>query len=75
LCCGVQIANILLPPLLALEERLALAVRPNGKVCLSGVLVEQASKVIEAYSRHFDNLTVESDNDGMWACIHGTRRA
>jgi len=55
----VMIANILLPPLLALEERLALAVRPNGKVCLSGVLVEQASKVIEAYSRHFDNLTVE----------------
>eukprot|EP00959_Pyramimonas_sp_CCMP1952_P373312 7817875-Pyramimonas_sp.AAC.1 len=31
-----QIANILLPPLLALEERLALAVRPGGKICLSG---------------------------------------
>jgi len=71
----VMIANILLPPLLALEERLALAVRPNGKICLSGVLNEQAPRVVEVYKKHFDDLSVDSDNEGMWACIHGTRRS
>jgi ribosomal protein L11 methylase PrmA len=33
----VMIANILLPPLLALVHRLSTAVRPGGKLCLSGV--------------------------------------
>lgn len=32
----VVIANILLPPLLALVHRLSAAVRPGGKLCLSG---------------------------------------
>jgi len=31
-----MIANILLPPLLALVHRLSAAVRPGGKLCLSG---------------------------------------
>jgi ribosomal protein L11 methylase PrmA len=37
------VANILLPPLLALVHRLSAAVRPGGKLCLSGVLVDQVS--------------------------------
>ncbi|KAK3264085.1 hypothetical protein CYMTET_27149, partial [Cymbomonas tetramitiformis] len=57
----VLVANILLPPLLALVERMAQATRPGGAICLSGVLVEQAPRVIAAYDAFFQDLVVDAD--------------
>ncbi len=46
------VANILAGPLIELSESFAAKVRPGGRVLLSGLLVEQASDIVAAYSRH-----------------------
>ena len=43
------VANILAGPLVELAESFCPAVRPGGRVLLSGLLVEQAAMVLEAY--------------------------
>ena len=45
------VANILAGPLVDLSESFAAAVRPGGRVLLSGLLVEQAAVVLSAYAR------------------------
>ena len=49
-------------------------VRPGGRIGLSGVLKEQAEKVMEAYSEFFDNVEVAGE-EGGWVLITGTRAA
>ncbi len=44
------VANILAGPLVDLSESFAAAVRPGGRVLLSGLLVEQAALVLSAYA-------------------------
>ncbi|MBX9945361.1 MAG: 50S ribosomal protein L11 methyltransferase [Reyranella sp.] len=46
------VANILAGPLVDLSTSFAAAVRPGGRVLLSGLLVEQAALVLSAYARH-----------------------
>ena len=65
------IANILIGPVLALENLFARVVAPGGKVCLSGVLATQTPSVLERYREHFDELVVEEE-DG-WAVVSGVR--
>lgn len=69
----IVIANILTNPLLALAPLLANACRDNGRIVLSGILVEQADKVIAAYSDWFD-IQLWRAEEG-WACLAGTKRA
>ena len=45
------VANILAGPLVDLSEPFAAAVRPGGRVLLSGLLVEQAALVLSTYAR------------------------
>ncbi len=45
------VANILAGPLLGLVDSFAAAVRPGGRVLLSGLLVEQAAEIVAAYGR------------------------
>ncbi len=45
------VANILAGPLVELSKYFAPAVRPGGRVLLSGLLVEQAEMVLYAYKR------------------------
>ena len=45
------VANILASPLLDLAEVFAAAVRPGGRVLLSGLLVEQAALIVSTYGR------------------------
>jgi ribosomal protein L11 methyltransferase len=62
------VANILAGPLIELAPSFAGAVRPQGRVLLSGLLVEQAAEVLQAYGRH--GLSVERRLDletgGAW---------
>ena len=45
------VANILAGPLVDLSESFASAVRPGGRVLLSGLLVEQAALILSTYAR------------------------
>jgi ribosomal protein L11 methyltransferase len=45
------VANILAGPLIELSESFAIAVKPGGRVLLSGLLVEQAAQILAAYGR------------------------
>ena len=45
------VANILAGPLVDLSQSFAAAVRPGGRVLLSGLLVEQAAPVLSTYAR------------------------
>jgi len=62
------VANILAGPLVELSESFALAVRPGGRVLLSGLLVEQAAMVLEAYgSRGFAvERRIDLETGGAW---------
>jgi ribosomal protein L11 methyltransferase len=62
------IANILAGPLVDLAESFAAAVRPGGRVLLSGLLVEQAEMVLSAYARRgftFERR-IDLETGGAW---------
>ena len=62
------VANILAGPLLDLTDTFRYAVRPGGRLLLSGILVEQADMIADAYARC--GFTVERHIDletgGAW---------
>ena len=62
------VANILAGPLIDLSKSFAAAVRPGGRVLLSGLLVEQAADVLAAYARcgfAFERR-VDLETGGAW---------
>ncbi|MBI3199480.1 MAG: 50S ribosomal protein L11 methyltransferase [Rhodospirillales bacterium] len=62
------VANILAGPLVDLSESFAAAVRPGGRVLLSGLLVEQAALILAAYARRglaFERR-LDLETDGAW---------
>jgi ribosomal protein L11 methyltransferase len=68
----VLLANILAGPLVDLAPRLAGLVRPGGLIALSGLLLEQAGAVTDAYRPWFDiDLTGTRDD---WGLLTGRRR-
>jgi len=51
---------------------LARLTRPGGQIALSGILVEQADAVLEAYTPAFD-MTRAATDEG-WVLLTGRRR-
>lgn len=68
----VLIANILAGPLEQLAPRFAGLTRPGGRLALSGILPEQAAKVLTAYQPWFE--MEEPVVRDQWARLSGTRR-
>lgn len=68
----IVVANILTNPLKMLAPLLAGAVRPGGRIVLSGILSEQAEDVMKIYAQWF-NLTPTIMDEG-WACVSGVKR-
>ena len=68
----VIVANILANPLIMLAPILMRAVRPGGAIVLSGILVEQAEEVKQAYQQWF-NMRIAGVRED-WALLTGTRK-
>jgi ribosomal protein L11 methyltransferase len=69
---SVLIANILAGPLMNFAEAISKQLFPQGRLCLSGILQEQAQSVCDAYSPYFDDLSVTESGD--WVRINGIRK-
>lgn len=67
----VMLANILAGPLVELAPKLQLMTRPGGKICLSGILANQAEAVMAAYRPWFDFDPV-AEHDG-WVRLTGRK--
>jgi ribosomal protein L11 methyltransferase len=65
------LANILANPLIQLAPRLAMLVKPDGQLLLSGILAEQAETVMAAYAPwiRFDPIL---EQEG-WVCLAGEK--
>jgi ribosomal protein L11 methyltransferase len=62
------VANILAEPLAELSDSFATAVRPRGRVLLSGLLVEQAAHVLAVYVQRgfvFERR-IDLESSGAW---------
>ena len=68
----ILVANILTNPLKVLAPALAKRVRPDGRIVLSGILVDQAAAVITAYLPWFNIEVWRTDEN--WAALSGIRR-
>ncbi len=67
----VVIANILLNPLISLAPTLCAQLAAGGKIVLSGVLIDQATMLIEAY-QPWISLSIWGQ-DEEWACLVGQK--
>lgn len=65
------VANILFRPLLDLAPLLAHAVRPGGRIALSGILHEQEEEITASYGRWFRMEGPQRQED--WSLISGVR--
>ena len=68
----IVVANILANPLTVLAPLLARLTRPGGQIALSGILVEQADTVLEAYAAQF--VMTRATTDEGWVLLTGRRR-
>lgn len=66
------VANILSNPLRMLASALASYVKQNGKIVLSGILVDQIEEMGAIYNQWFE-MTTYTTQEG-WACLEGKRR-
>jgi len=66
------VANILAVPLVSLAPNIAGLVKAKGFLGLSGILAPQATPVMEAYSKFFDDIQIEKELDG-WVLVTGVR--
>lgn len=69
----IVVANILPHILIDMKSDLARLTAPSGTLVLSGIVVEQMSRVVEAFSSeglHVDETSAEGD----WRCITFVRR-
>lgn len=70
-CFDLVLANILAGPLVELADSLAEAVKPGGRIVLSGLLEDQSPGVAHAYAAHFAmNPPVEREG---WVLLEGVR--
>lgn len=71
LLSDILVANILAEPLMQLAEDLSHLVKPQGQIALSGLLAEQADRLLEHYGSWFEmDKAVMSEE---WARLSGTR--
>jgi len=68
----IVVANILANPLIALAPLLAARTRRGGRLALSGLLANQAAKVMASYAACFD-VRIAAREDG-WMLVEGLRR-
>jgi ribosomal protein L11 methyltransferase len=66
------LANILASPLIELAAYFADLTLPQGHIVLSGILAEQAEKVLEAYKENFEIEVWKQQGD--WICLAGIRK-
>jgi ribosomal protein L11 methyltransferase len=66
------VANILANPLTVLAPLLSRLTLPGGRIALSGILVEQAQSVLDAYAADFDMQSAATDEG--WVLLTGMRR-
>ena len=66
------IANILFDPLIQLSQRITGTMKRGGTLVLSGILREQAEKVIKAYSDHFKMQSPLTKDE--WVLLEGNRK-
>ncbi len=64
----IVIANILAGPLVELADTLLSHLKVGGKLCLSGILKEQADKVKAAYSHYIEFEPVEQKEEWVRLC-------
>jgi ribosomal protein L11 methyltransferase len=69
----IVVANILAGPLVALSPTIASLVKPRGRLAMSGILPRQSDMVIEAYSKDFDEISLQREVGG-WVLITGVRK-
>jgi ribosomal protein L11 methyltransferase len=69
----IVVANILAGPLVELSHKLIDLIRPNGMICLSGILQQQASKVEKAYSQNIEFETASQKDE--WVKLSGVKMA
>jgi ribosomal protein L11 methyltransferase len=69
--CDLLMANILANLLIELESFFAEIVKPNGTILLSGILEEQVEKVLDCYSKNFNNIKIANKNE--WFRISAKR--
>jgi ribosomal protein L11 methyltransferase len=68
----IVVANILAKPLIMLAPVLAHAMKPGGRIALSGILDEQAGEVMQAYRQWMDMRIAGKEED--WVLLSGTRK-
>jgi ribosomal protein L11 methyltransferase len=68
----IVLANILAEPLEQLAPRLAALVVPGGAIVLSGILTEQAARLVSVYGAWFDMDPIVTREN--WARLSGTKR-
>ena len=75
--CGADIvvANILAAPLIELARPLASALRPGGRLALSGILRQQRDRVGEAYAQHLEAVDQQQREDWMLLAFRQARSA
>ena len=69
--CDLLMANILANPIIEFEPLFSEIVKPNGTIVLSGILEEQVEKVIDCYSKNFNNI--KTYNKSEWFRISASR--
>ncbi len=68
----IVLANILAGPLTELAEQLASYCKPGGEIVLSGILENQAQKIIQAYSPWFELEPVAVKDE--WIRVSGRKK-
>jgi len=66
------VANILAPILISLAPQLAKHTKPNGRIALSGLVIQQKDVLISRYSEFFDEVILEESEDD-WILITGIK--
>ncbi|MGB0221943.1 MAG: 50S ribosomal protein L11 methyltransferase [Luminiphilus sp.] len=69
----VVVANILAEPLIQLSDRLLALLAPGGTVLMTGVLIDQAPRLIDHYASTKVTLTLHEERDG-WALLSGVNQ-
>lgn len=71
--CHTLLANILAGPLVELAPTLLGLLKPNGRLCLSGVIKKQQDSIIKAYEPAIEFTEILEQDE--WICLTGIKRA
>ncbi len=69
----VVMANILAAPLLTLVETFYAILKDNGKLIMSGILVEQADEIVAQFSHRFVDFEIKNTED--WISVYARKKS